>query len=290
MGNSYSYSTSNTIHPVVCPSAVIIWTDTKTGLEYISDPQTATNASKICSKCQIYASDNHLDDVVEIKVLPIDEAANVDINKSEADLLEQVSVSLYQQSLKSDTIKDYCKIYGSLCHRGFINTVFDYENTSLMLNVRSDIETLGFDTTAIMDKIRALAEKIVVCDSVLPTSFLTKTIYKNGHAPWYVKGICDYCQTMFDINRYDVAKLFEKDDPNIFIEYASTISNNIVKHHCMFMAGRIHAELNNYDDALTMFEEANSLFSNEYIADFITEVEGFKEYYKKHGTSILSSN
>lgn len=279
--------------------AVVIWRDCKTGLEYIGDPQNPRDAVENCDKYRIYVSDNHLNDVVEIKVLPIKETViedavvdleSVNTDNSAADMLELVSVSLYQQSLKLDTTKDYCKIYDSICHRGLINTVFDYTNTSWMSKVRSDIEILGSNTDLDLDKIRVLNDNVFVYDSIRSTSFLTKTIYKNGHTPWYVRGISDYCQTMFGINRYNVAKLFEKNDPIIFIDYASSISSDVVKHHCMFMAGCIHAELDNYEEALTMFEEANSLFSNDYIADFITEVENFKEYYEKHGTSILSSN
>lgn len=201
---------------------------------------------------------------------------------------------IYERSqLKPETQYLY-KVYGSMCHRGFVNKIFDDHHQAYMDTLRYYIELIGSTRDTVLQGIKIINDRE-------PSKYRGAGIYKNSIDASHIAMICKYCELMFNISRFTVATYFDKNDPELYIRKAyilrnkckndpdSTSSNDLSKaRFLMFKAGYIYGELDNYDKALQTFEIGYQMTPDTHgiFADKITE---FKAYYAQYGTSVLSS-
>jgi len=198
------------------------------------------------------------------------------------DLFDSFCDHLYKISQNdSNKHKNQHKIYGSCCHRGFINSLFDYHHQSGMSSIRKYVEIIG-------DCVDNVLENISKLSALKKSQYGGDTIYKNGFYTSYVEKMCEYCEIMFGMSRYEIAKHFEKEDPESFIRKAETSEKDYEKRYLMFCVGAIYAENGEYERALSTLREANKMIRDEH-GIFTSEIEDLIRYYETNGTSILSS-
>jgi tetratricopeptide (TPR) repeat protein len=193
------------------------------------------------------------------------------------DTFNRIGDELYKQCCDENS-KDY-KIFGSLCHRGMINHVFDYHHESQMRTLRHWIDQLG----------------PVFHPELLSTFKMSddSSIYVNGMFCSTVRKFCIYCETMFDVSRYDVAKFFVKRSPEEFLDKGTDIVNKAYNNN---HAAAIYAENGDYESALKcyqhsieMLEDENCRYNYQCLKNTKVFLDDFIAYYKQNGTSVLSS-
>lgn len=203
------------------------------------------------------------------------------------DMFNTFCDKIYSNSIKDPKTNDMYKIFGSLCHRGFVNHVFDYHHQSGMNEIRHYVEIIGSDKEKVINGIKTLSNKKTT--NISDSNPLDLSIYKNGFYTSYVDMISRYCELMFGLDKYVVASHFEKNDPEIFMEIANKTKSKFTARYSMFKAGAIHAELGNYEKALAIFEQGNRVAPDEH-GIFTDKIKKFREYYEKHETTVLSSH
>ena len=150
-------------------------------------------------------------------------------------IINSIADNLYKQCLNEKT--DQYKIYGSLCHHGFINHLFDYHHCSNMSNIRSWISEIGPSYEPV--KISALK------------SYDSNSIYEGGFYCSDVRNLCIYCETMFGVSRYEVANLFTKRSHEYFM---NTDGDIYKKAYNMQKVAAIYAENNNYNNSIEHYQ------------------------------------
>lgn len=184
--------------------------------------------------------------------------------------LDFIGNRFYQLCLDNHT--EHYKIYGSLSHRGMIIKIFDYQHNSRMDLHRYWIELIGecFDP----DKLSMLK------------STDDESIYQQGFYTSEAKKICEYCETMFGIDKYKVASYLSKRDPSFFDGTKPDFNGSYDLAHI----AAIHAENGDYDQALHYYQLAIDHTSNPHTKTTYGEkLKQFQKYYEAHGTTILSS-
>lgn len=293
--------------------AAIEWIDTKTGLSYISD---VCNLKTAVEYRDMYKRHTPSDiALIKVKLIPINELCNHKKSKTSCihkyvwqpkpnntmfkktsldnihkeivwvDIVfDHVCNMIYHVSLMSHTSDRYHRVYGSMCHSGFVNKIFNQYQINIKSS-KSFVNIIGSDKSKVLDNIQKLSETLsfATYDS---NEVWCRSIYKNGLYSSYVRLICLYCEKMFDINRYIVVSLFVKHDPSMFINYAIACSNKVFARYAMFQAGYVYAEADNYEKALEMFETGIRLKADNN-NNFIEIIDKFKKYYKENGTTIL---
>lgn len=311
--------------------AIIEWKDLLTGLSYLSHPGIIKSAIE-----DVELFERHLPkDIVKLTVKPISNTfeelnndsgyleseyrpntfnTHLQINSREIDEEKKYSNMLYntkcdtiyRESLNNPETRELFKICGSMCHRGFVNSIFDYQHQSdsEMEKLREYVKIIGEDKNQVLENIKKLSD-------IRPTSLSnsseefnreigiswSSSIYRNGFYTKYVRMICLYCEQMFGFSKYIVATHFEKEDPNLFLKYAEEYPKKnpqksapeITVRYVLFKAGYIYAEKGDYAMALSIFEKGISVAKcSSRIFD--QKIVKFKEYYKTNGTTILSSD
>jgi tetratricopeptide (TPR) repeat protein len=191
--------------------------------------------------------------------------------------LNSIADSMYSLSCENNDNK--YKVYGSYAHRGFVNSLFKYQNCSFMDCVRGWITTIGdkFDP----DKIGSL--RFFGYDD---------SIYKGHFYEKYAVILCEYCEKMFDISKYEVSKYFEKKDPQFFLDKLDSNDNPYLECRYFSKIAYVYAELGNYEKAIEYFTKYVGTMSTEkikksgYIRD-INIIEQFNNYCEENGTSML---
>jgi len=198
-------------------------------------------------------------------------------------ILRQVAKSIY--CTNSQRTDYYSIVYGSLWHVGFVNTLFGYiilcRRDIKML--KSHLETIGASIFNVHSGIKALSNL-----KSTNTNVCNKSIYKNDFSISFVRQICTYCNVLFGSDVYEIAKIFEKNDPNIFVRYGLASSDKTIGRQCMFKAGYIYAELDNYKKANEMFKVGLSM-CYDHDGTYIDKLKKLEEYYKIYDTTILFS-
>ncbi len=174
---------------------------------------------------------------------------------------------LYEQCIKENS-NDY-KVYGSLCHIGFVNDLFDYHHQAHMSSIRQWITDIGDAYNP---------EIITNLKSYGPDS-----IYVEGFYCKDVKRLSIYCEIMFGVNRYEVAKLFVKRSPKYFL-------NREHEAHNMLYIGGIYAENGDYENALKYYRESIQLSSNGCRFFYQHHLDNLINHYNETGTSMLSTD
>lgn len=196
---------------------------------------------------------------------------------------------IFRQSQQDPTKHNLCKVYGSLCHRGFVNYIFNYHHQWNMNVLRDYVKLIGSNKDTFLTQIDILSAMSPVDNEY--------TLYKNGFSPLNVGMICRYCEVMFDSNRFLIATHFKKCDPKSIVQHAlnkvkmqDTYDTDckIEIRTLMFTAGHIYAELNDYNMALQLFEHGNRLTRDTH-GIFTNYIENFKAYNAQYGTCVLSS-
>ncbi|VBB18047.1 hypothetical protein YASMINEVIRUS_510 [Yasminevirus sp. GU-2018] len=154
------------------------------------------------------------------------------------DVFNSISDAMYKDIKDDPNRKNLFKVYGSMCHRGFVNSVFDYNHQSEMAKLRNYVGIIGNDREEVLENIKILSD--------IRSSFVSEydkpsdlSIHKNGFYTSYVRMIAIYCEMMFGLSRYDIAKVFEKTDPKVFEEYVNETKNTDIAKYSMFKAGYV---------------------------------------------------
>jgi hypothetical protein len=187
--------------------------------------------------------------------------------------MDSISKKMYKRCVEAGT--QQFKIVGSLCHRGFVNTLFDREHCSDIDWIRRCTEQIGnaFDPV-IISKLKHTSEG--------------GHIYVGGFYTDQVKRFCEYCEIMFGVNKYEVAKYFAKTDPKTIDINCDSLST---KTYNMSIVAAIHAENGDYDQALKYYQMATALLEGKtWQPNYQRSLDKFLKYFKKNGTTILSSN
>lgn len=178
---------------------------------------------------------------------------------------------------KKGKINHKHKIFGSACHRGFVNHLFDYTHNSQMNEIREWIELIGdhFDPNVLL--------KLDQYDDS------GTSIYTQGFYTETVKQLCKYCEIMFGIDRYTVANYFPKKDISTF--FNSKSGDHISAAYNMQHVAAIFAEHNDCENARKYYQIAIDLIGDDDFCkyNYQSTLDEFNDYYKKHGTCVLSS-
>ena len=189
------------------------------------------------------------------------------------DIMDMVSNELYKQCINNGTSE--FKTIGSLCHRGFINVLFDKNQCSEFKKVQYWI-----------DQICDSYDPIII--SNLQFTSVSDGIYVGGFYTNHVKRLCEYCEIMFGVNKYEVAKCFAKINPESFLFDEPILykrAYNIRK------VAAIYAENDNYEEALKYYTLSVDLLNGQnWQCNYQIKMDNFIDYVKKNGTPILSSN
>lgn len=300
--------------------AMIEWTDTKTNLSYVSDICDLKSAVGYRDMYRQYISTDMA--FIKVKLIPMDsmykrnkiktscikkykrvyrpESNHTTYNKTtDKKTLDQIQKEIvwvnivfdhvcdmiYFESLKSYTSNKYHKVFGSMCHRGFVNRIFKNYQIDMKL-LRKFVDIIGSDKSKVIDNIKQISDILPLTTYDSNKEIWCRSIYKNGFHSGYIRLICLYCEKMFDINRYIVVSLFTKNDPMMYINYANSCTNKILARRAIFQAGYTYAENDNYEKALEMFKEGIKLKADNN-ANFIKIIKKFKKYYRENGTTIL---
>ena len=100
--------------------------------------------------------------------------------------------------------------------------------------------------------------------------------------------MCNVCEIMFGVNRYDVSKLFIKRSPEYFLERGGNKTDRAfnTRH-----AAAIYAENGNHVKALEYYKLAVSILEGKsWQYNYQQRLDEYIKYYDEYGTSILSSN
>ncbi|CAH6419772.1 Hypothetical protein HVR_LOCUS850 [uncultured virus] len=187
------------------------------------------------------------------------------------DIFNSIADDLYRQCVKDGT-EEY-KIFGSLCHQGFVNHLFDYHHESGMSSVRRWITQIG----TFYDPIKIQALK----------SYDSDSIYEGGFFSSHVRKLCWYCEMMFGVSRYEVAKNFAKKSPEYFLSKEGDVTS---KAHNIAHVAAIYAENGNYEKALEYYKLSVSILDGkDWQCNYQQSLDNFLKYYQQNGTSILSS-
>ena len=187
------------------------------------------------------------------------------------DIFNGIADRLYQQCCEENS-EDY-KIFGLLCHQGMINHVFDYHHESQMKTFRKWINQLG----------------PVFHPDILSSFRMSydNSIYLNNMFCSHVRKFCIYCERMFDISRYQVAKLFVKRSPEKFINKGDYTVRKAYNNN---RAAAIYAENGDYETALKYYQHSVDLLKDESCqVNYQHTMDEFITYYQQNGTSVLSS-
>lgn len=152
---------------------------------------------------------------------------------------------------------------GSLWHTGFVNFLFDKNYCYYFKLVNKWIETIGktYDPTVL---------------STLNGYLSNDSIYKGGFFTKDVVRLCEYCQHVFGVNKYEVSQHFVKCDIS---KFDIITPNQYVQDHNMTMIAAIYAELGEIEKAREYYEKSGR----------VSKLKSFEDYVEKNGTSILSS-
>jgi hypothetical protein len=116
------------------------------------------------------------------------------------------------------------------------------------------------------------------------------SLYINGFYTNEVRNICDYCQRMFKISRYEIATYFEKREPIYFLQMADKEQDWLKKRNLLRKVGMIYAENNDMDKAMNYFIETDEMTTkNDKRNSWPKFASELKVYVEKNKTSILFS-
>lgn len=168
------------------------------------------------------------------------------------------------------------ELVGSLWHKGFVNVLFDGTHCSYMHKVWSWIEDIGN----------------VYNPEVLKTLTLagigSHSIYKNAFFTENVVRLCEYCQLVFGVDKYETSKLFAKRDiPEITLDPKAYIPSQAQK---LTHVAAIYAEHGNVRKAREYYKKSIAILEGENCrCNYVRTFENFEAYVEKNGTSVLSS-
>jgi len=188
-------------------------------------------------------------------------------------MIDNISVGMYKQCVDAGTFE--YKIVDSLCHRGLVYCIFKEEHCHGMNWIRRCTIKIGdkFDPDVL---------------SKLKSSDNKEGIYVNGWYTGLLRCFCEYCEIMFGISKYEVAKCFPKTDPDIIDIKCDSLSK---KAYNISVVAAIHAENGNYEQALKYYEmSVNMLEGQSWQPNYQRKLDDFKKYVQDNRTSILSSD
>lgn len=201
---------------------------------------------------------------------------------------------MIDQYKKQHSSKWIAPKYDSCIHEGLINEIFDRDHCSYVKEVYDWCKTMGdhYDLLTLR-KLKALSQsKITFGDN--------ESIYQIGFYTSTIKEICEYCEIMFVVDKFDVAKCFEKQSIKHFHELEEKAIERLDKNsydyddevlqNNRFYKKRIacvYAEMNDYDTALKLLEECETMCNDSH---YKGEKDKLMKYVKNSGTSILSSD
>lgn len=212
-------------------------------------------------------------------VFLIDE--QIEEKKYVMDRFNGICADIYQKSIKDDSLSVLHKIYGSCCHKGYINVHFDYTKCSSMSKIQKMIEILHSCN---------LKDAMININQMNQIEYNENNpgIYQSNFNTDIVRKICTYCEDIFGHNKYEVAQYFTKTDPNNIIKIINSSLNKVNNIYFYKLLIFIYAELDNYKLAIETYENAIELFG--YMdPHFESDIKKLKLYHEKNGTTILFS-
>ena len=203
--------------------------------------------------------------------------------------LEHICLDLYNNSLQYED-KPW-KIFGSFTHRGYVNQLGG--NHSPRYEFYSYTQTIG--STYDPEKIKLIHDQ-----------YSDYGVFKNGLFDKYVRLLCQYCEDMFGISKYDVIKEFEtKDTLPLYreiekekLKYRDDFNFMDVNMFVLHLIA-LHRELaqiyifhNDYKQALEILHEAFDIYLKykERMKNLHTDmyelinnsIKVLKDYYREH--------
>lgn len=202
---------------------------------------------------------------------------------------DTICKSMYEQYKANHSSKWVAPKYGSCVHRGLINDIFNRNCCSFINEVYDWCEIIGdcYDPSNLR-KLQPWKNN--------------ESIYQIGYYTSIIKNICKYCEIMFNVNKFEVAKCFEKRSIEYFqtleekaIEklkknsYRYYIDEDVIRKRRYYKnrIACVHAEMNNHDIALKLLEECETMYDDPYYKGKRDEL---MKYIEINGTSILSSD
>lgn len=164
---------------------------------------------------------------------------------------------------ENNTIRPCVDLINSLWHKGYINVLFDMQHCSYKDIVWGWIDHIGtkYDPE-ILNRL---------------TGWNTGSgIYVNGFFTNDVVRLCEYCQQVFGVNKYETANLFHKRDVSVFnIDPPDSFG----KEYNLTRVAAVYAENGEIEKAMEYYIKSNRKH----------KLQEFESYVEKHGTSVLSS-
>lgn len=188
------------------------------------------------------------------------------------DTYHYVAVQMYQLCLSNNDHKSY-KVVGSICHDGFVNHLFDHYHRGHMPAIRSWIETIGqqYDPSKLKtihlprfdDYVGVYAQNLYCCDVIK---------------------LCEYCEIMFGVSKYDVAPMFERESLDAVIQSCKTDKQDELSPSALYRLARICAENDDYQGALLYCQRYNAIAAHPGLA---TDAQSLIKYHQENGTTRL---
>lgn len=190
--------------------------------------------------------------------------------------LDRSAIELYESQVRNGD-KHY-KVFGSFSHRGFvmhlINTLRSMVSLEDSSMIKNWIKQIGNSYDP--EKIKSLK------------STYSESIYKAGFYSDDVKLLSVYCELMFGINIYEVAKLFVTKDVSEVFDNVQTPED---LETCFITMGDIYAENNNLNQALECYKQAQILTTNQTRQMLYQhKIENLINYHNLVGTCVLFSS
>jgi len=188
------------------------------------------------------------------------------------DRVSDASVAIYKQH--PNIITPCHSLYGTLWHYGFVRHLIDFHTCSYKQKVFKWIEEIG--NHYVPTKITGLRG-----------GSWTDGIYVGGFFTCDVKNLSEYCERMFGIDKFEIAKLFELRDPTKIIIPEDTSKKASTE---TLIAG-IYAEMGDIESARRYYSQSvETLEGKRWQSNFVDKFAKFEKYVAANETSILSSH
>lgn len=174
--------------------------------------------------------------------------------------ITHAAMHIYDENIKFGR---HLELMDSLWFTGFLCTHFDQQHCDYFDLVLSWVNDIG----------RKYEPNII---AKLKSTERNAGIYVNGFYTTDVARLCEYCQQVFGVDKYETAKLFIKRDILAFGTKTSDVAQN---EYNLTQVAAIYAENGNVEKAREYYKKSNRKH----------KLEEFESYVEKNGTSVLSS-
>lgn len=201
--------------------------------------------------------------------------------------LVEISIIIYIWDKESILVKKPCNnIFGSLWHLGLINYLVSDISTQKGNKIKQNFKLLGdkFDPN-IFKRLEGSPGEIYLN-------------FNSGH----VEILCDYCEKLFGVNRFEVARLFDVVDVSVAINRLNSNPTDTDRPFIEERIASIYAEMDDIPNAKKYYNKASVSYMKLCIQAPNTSINVgqplmnkhlankcvlFQEYLDLNGTSVL---